>query len=114
MGFCSVPGCSNRSGRDSTSFHKFPLKNAKLLQQWIHNIKRKDFTPTKYSKVCGEHFTKECFVPDKSVFCPSLKPLPYKQLRSDAVPTVFGYKPAAAERAHTLERIRRQEVNTRA
>lgn len=37
---CVVPGCSNRSDREShLSIHCFPLK---LLEMWIHKVGRKN------------------------------------------------------------------------
>ena len=112
MGFCSVPGCSNRSDRDKTSFHKFPLKNPKLLSQWIHNIKRKYFTPNRHSRVCGVHFSDECFVRDKSFYCPELPAATHRQLKPDSVPTIFGHQPTSTERNHTVQRLQKREVCT--
>ena len=42
---CVVPGCSNRSDREThLSYHCLPLTNKKLLQVWVHNIGRKNLT----------------------------------------------------------------------
>ena len=58
--FCAVPGCSNRSDRDShLSFHRSPLQRKKLLKQWIHKIGRKNLPLTKWTRVCSEHFAKD-------------------------------------------------------
>ena len=55
--FCVVPGCSNKSDRDShLSFHRLPLKNKSLLKIWIHKIGRKNLPLNKNSCVCSEHF----------------------------------------------------------
>jgi len=31
-------------------FYRFPLGNPELLKQWLQAMKRKQFTPSKYSK----------------------------------------------------------------
>ena len=54
---CSVPGCSNRSDREShLSFFKLPLKNKALLKQWVHRIGRKNLPINPNTRVCSEHF----------------------------------------------------------
>ena len=55
--FCSVPGCSNHSDREtSRSYFRLPLKRKKLLKIWIHKIGRKNL-PINYStRVCSDHF----------------------------------------------------------
>ena len=41
--FCSVPGCSNRSDRETLrSYFCLPLRRKKLLNIWIHTIGRKN------------------------------------------------------------------------
>ena len=63
---CFVNGCSNRSDQGITSFHSFPTEitsrgevtkslSAKRRKKWIAAINRKD-VPSKYAKVCGQHF----------------------------------------------------------
>ena len=55
--FCVVPGCSNKSDRDThLSFHRLPLKNKSLLKIWIHKIGRKNLPLNDNSRVCSEHF----------------------------------------------------------
>jgi hypothetical protein len=61
MGFkCCVPSCTTGyatdDGQGKVSLHRFPLENVDLLHQWIQRIPRKDFTPTKHSRVCALHF----------------------------------------------------------
>ena len=38
------------------TFHSFPLKNKHLLQTWLKRLARKDYVPTKHSKLCSLHF----------------------------------------------------------
>ncbi|VDI44139.1 Hypothetical predicted protein [Mytilus galloprovincialis] len=54
--YCCVPGCSNRGG------HLFP-KDGELKKKWLNAIKRnsyeekhKEWTPSKSSVVCHDHF----------------------------------------------------------
>lgn len=41
--------------------YRFPLKNAERTQQWVNAVGRKGFIPTKYSKVCSDHFHQNDF-----------------------------------------------------
>ena len=70
---CVVPGCSNRSDRETElSYHRLPLKNKGLLKIWIHKIGRKNLPLNDNSRVCSAHF-------DNSAG---------RLLRSDAFPTI--------------------------
>ncbi len=54
---CVIPGCSNRSDRDTQlSYHCLPLRNKALLRVWIHKIDRKRLPVNRKSRVCSEHF----------------------------------------------------------
>ena len=54
---CVVPGCSNRSDREThLSYHCLPLKNRKLLKIWEHKIGRENLPKTVHSRVCSERF----------------------------------------------------------
>ena len=56
MTICAVFGCSANSQRDKgVPFYTFP-KEIKLKKLWIHATCRKEFSPNKYSKICGHHF----------------------------------------------------------
>ena len=55
--FCCVPGCSNRSSRESRlSFFGLPLKKKALLKKWIHCIGRKNLPVNSNTRVCSDHF----------------------------------------------------------
>ena len=57
MHFCCVPGCSNRSNREShLSFFRLPLKKKALLKKWIHCIGRKNLPVNSNTRVCSVHF----------------------------------------------------------
>ncbi|NXR33933.1 THAP4 protein, partial [Zosterops hypoxanthus] len=63
------------------SFFRFPLKDSKRLIQWLKAVQRDNWTPTKYSFLCSEHFTKDSFSKRLEDRHRSLKPT--------AVPTIF-------------------------
>ncbi|KAM9008431.1 peroxynitrite isomerase THAP4 isoform 2-T2 [Ara ararauna] len=59
----------------------FPLKDSKRLIQWLKAVQRDNWTPTKYSFLCSEHFTKDSFskrLEDQ-----------HRLLKPTAVPTIF-------------------------
>ncbi|XP_072440101.1 THAP domain-containing protein 1-like isoform X2 [Chiloscyllium punctatum] len=66
---CSAYGCKNR----------FPLKRPELCKKWLAAVRRRNFTPTKNSNLCSEHFTLDCF----------RKNCNNKILEENAVPSIF-------------------------
>ncbi|KYO35073.1 THAP domain-containing protein 1 [Alligator mississippiensis] len=79
---CSAYRCRNRYDKEKPiSFHKFPLTRPDLCKKWETAVKRKNFKPTKYSSICSEHFTPDCFKRE----CNN------KLLKENAVPTIFCY-----------------------
>ncbi|TNN01193.1 hypothetical protein fugu_010575 [Takifugu bimaculatus] len=78
---CSVPNCKNDSGPGTVrkSFYKFPLQDTDRLQQWLRNMGRENWTPSRYHYICHEHFAPECFKMRWGI----------RYLENDAVPTVF-------------------------
>ncbi|XP_076050441.1 uncharacterized protein LOC143031000 isoform X2 [Oratosquilla oratoria] len=57
----------------------FP-KDEVLRQAWLKAIQREDFVPTKYSRLCSDHFREESF--DRTS-------LHYVRLRDGAIPSIF-------------------------
>ena len=54
---CCVPGCSNRSDRETElSYFKLPLKRKAILKQWIHVIRRTNLPINGSTRVCSIHF----------------------------------------------------------
>ncbi|XP_044516772.1 THAP domain-containing protein 1 [Gracilinanus agilis] len=79
---CSAYGCRNRYDKDKpVSFHKFPLTRPDLCKKWEAAVRRKNFKPSKYSSICSEHFTPDCFKRE----CNN------KLLKENAVPTIFSF-----------------------
>lgn len=111
---CVAFGCQNATSgqkrKDGLSFHKFPLMRPHVLEQWLTNIKPEKFTPSKHSRLCSEHFTKDCF--EGAVYKMVMGEEKYTKIRlkDDAVPTIFSHKPPAMHsRPHTERRLQQKE-----
>ncbi|GBM84225.1 hypothetical protein AVEN_94425-1 [Araneus ventricosus] len=78
------------------SVFNFP-KDEEFRQRWISSIGRKDFQPSKNSKVCELHFVVEDFIKEAHGFDVKAgrvltAPLSIKKLKKDAFPSIFkGY-----------------------
>ncbi|XP_018351850.1 PREDICTED: THAP domain-containing protein 1-like isoform X3 [Trachymyrmex septentrionalis] len=77
--FCNII----RTHESRVTFHKFPLKDQRLLKQWINNFPTKNWTPTNSAILCSNHFTEDCF--ERSAFKVRLKP--------NSIPTRFDNPP---------------------
>ncbi|KAG1655031.1 DNA transposase THAP9 [Nymphon striatum] len=69
---------SERKQKFARTFHSFPL-DPERVQTWKKNIRRENWTPSKYSRICSDHFKEE--VIDRSTN--------NVKLTKDAVPTRF-------------------------
>ena len=55
--FCCIPCCSSNSIREThLSFYRLPLRNKRLLKQWIHCIGGKNLPINGNTHVCSRHF----------------------------------------------------------
>lgn len=70
--------CENSSESD-VKFFKFPLYNPRRLKKWLVNMKWKDWTPSRFSVLCSDHFEEQYI--DRTGKC--------VKLQEDAVPTIF-------------------------
>ncbi|XP_044037011.1 uncharacterized protein zgc:153292 isoform X2 [Siniperca chuatsi] len=70
--------CENSSDSD-VKFFKFPLYNPRKLKKWLINMKWKDWTPSRFSVLCINHFEEQYI--DRTGKCVKLK--------ENAVPTIF-------------------------
>lgn len=61
---------------------RFPLQDTDRLQQWLRNMGRENWTPSRYHYICHEHFAPECFKMRWGI----------RYLENNAVPTVFQKK----------------------
>lgn len=86
---CSSDSCFNGRGDDpSLSFHQFPLDDQLLLEKWLQNLDRTDFTPTRNHLLCSSHFTLDCFLFTSG----------RKRLKRSAIPTLFGHTVAKKQK----------------
>uniref|UniRef100_A0A1A8CDL3 THAP domain-containing protein 1 n=2 Tax=Nothobranchius kadleci TaxID=1051664 RepID=A0A1A8CDL3_NOTKA len=89
---CSAYGCKNRYHKDKdVSFHKFPLARPDVCGKWVAAMRRNNFKPTKYSNICSQHFTKDCFKRE----CNN------RVLKENAVPSLFTF--TLSMKAESLE-----------
>ncbi|XP_075528726.1 uncharacterized protein LOC142560471 isoform X2 [Dermacentor variabilis] len=94
---CCVPGCYYQ-GRKKVQVFSFP-KEENLRQKWISAISKKDFVPTKYTKVCADHFHSSCLertttYTDSRTGQVLEAALPVPRLRHGSVPTIFPLRPS--------------------
>lgn len=91
---CSVYGCSNRFSKEKKiQFFTFPFKNKDRLEAWITAVHRKDWKPSKASRICSAHFKPQDFL-----HRPGTALYPYiRRLKHDAIPSVFSNYPESLE-----------------
>uniref|UniRef100_A0A1A7Z235 THAP domain-containing protein 5 n=1 Tax=Iconisemion striatum TaxID=60296 RepID=A0A1A7Z235_9TELE len=88
--YCSVKICRNRGGaawktinnmqeNKRISFYPFPLQDKPRLQQWMDNMRREEWTPSRHQYLCSEHFTEDCFDIRWGI----------RYLKNTAIPTIF-------------------------
>ena len=53
---CLMLGCTSSTSTKGLSFHRFP-KDPKLKSLWVAATRRHKWEPTKWSRICGAHFS---------------------------------------------------------
>ncbi|CAG9813010.1 unnamed protein product [Phaedon cochleariae] len=81
--YCVAFGCKNEQDIRKLSFHGFPFKRPGILELWIEAVHRENWTPSKTSKLCGEHFLPTDYIDKPGRTARLLKP--------DAVPSIFAF-----------------------
>lgn len=103
MGYkCTAFGCKSgyrsqksRQLGEKVTFHSYPLRDPILCAKWIHANPRKDFMPSKHSRLCSLHFTSSDFIEmhnDSNAqrrLKYSTEVLRKRYLKKDAVPSIF-------------------------
>lgn len=116
MPYCVAYKCNNTSvNAPGLSFHKFPAISDRpdIRRQWIHNVSRDKWTPSKYSKLCSEHFTPGCFEEDKyQKYLGDTWGKSARKLKKDAVPTIFPQRERKQGQGRPLT-LRRQMLRER-
>ncbi|KFM76107.1 Chromobox protein-like protein, partial [Stegodyphus mimosarum] len=102
---CSAYGCTNRRIHGTKlTFHRIP-KDPILKASWIRAIRRKNWSPTKNSYLCSEHFKENDF--NRTYACKRAL------LREDAVPSIFkGFHsyPSEAKKVHASKQGKKFKV----
>ena len=89
--------------------HKFPC-DPSLRAEWIRLIARKDFVPTKNTRVCSDHFESSSFFEESQDLKSSRKgkresnKLRRRVLKPTAVPTIFPGQPSYRTKHQNAER----------
>ncbi|KAG7453457.1 DNA transposase THAP9 [Solea senegalensis] len=102
MPSCAALNCTSRSDSQRPLFC-FPLSDRKRLRQWVGNLRRRNWTPNKNSRLCALHFEEGCFTVNYG----------RKRLTSTAVPTIFNLSMLYKSRS-TQEKSRNAQVSFRA
>lgn len=112
MVYCTAYNCNNDGKKmKSLSFFQFP-SDEKYRQIWIEKVRRVNWEPNKYSRLCSAHFEPHCFVHNFKLFESLGLPKPKKAtLKHDAIPTIFDYEERTTKPSNelTLSRKRKHE-----
>ncbi|KAG8001816.1 THAP domain-containing protein 5 [Nibea albiflora] len=81
---------------------EFPLQDAARLQQWLRNMGRENWTPSRHQYICHEHFAPSCFKVRWGI----------RYLESDAVPTVFQEAEKRKAADHTEKKPKRLRASS--
>ncbi|XP_055928658.1 uncharacterized protein LOC129959790 [Argiope bruennichi] len=119
---CCVPNCKSNYTKNSPNISVFSFpKDENTRRAWISAIKRDNFVPTKYSKVCAKHFPENQFLTVREAFNTSTGeliqvPMEYKRLVPGAVPSIFPNLPSyfssesKARRETPMDRATRKDM----
>lgn len=91
MKYCCAYGCSNGGATPGKSFFLFPM-DCKLKKEWIQQVSRKNFEPSRTTVLCSDHFTPGSFTYDQALLGRLDLSFSRRRLKPDAVPTIFPHK----------------------
>ena len=115
MVYCTAFNCNNDGKKmKSLSFFQFPT-NEKYRQIWKEKVRRLNWEPNKYSRLCSAHFEPHCFLHNYKLFDSLGLPRPKKAtLKHDAIPTIFDYEDRTSKPASDkiLSRKRKHEESS--
>ena len=102
MPSCSVVTCKSgyhaKSASKYVQWFLFPLENSRnnskvLLEKWKSRLNRKDFIPTKHSRICSLHFKNEDYIPESENKDRFGRKLKKRRLKPNAAPSLLmGYE----------------------
>ena len=98
MVYCSAFNCNNDGKKvKKVSFFQFPT-DEKYRQIWSEKVRRLNWEPNKFSRLCSAHFEPHCSLHDPKLFESLGLPKPRKVvLKHDAIPTIFNYEDRTAK-----------------
>ncbi|XP_023237124.1 THAP domain-containing protein 5-like [Centruroides sculpturatus] len=97
---CSAYNCTNRSNQTTNiSYFKFPLRDKELTKQWVSNMRRYKWYPTKASYLCSAHFEVKYLYDSNG----------RKRRLAKAVPTLFSFSKRLKIK-HTLRSLSRKRA----
>lgn len=112
MVYCSAFNCNNDGKKNKAlSFFQFPT-NEKYRQIWKEKVRRLNWEPNKFSRLCSAHFEPHCFLHNYKLLDSLGLPRPKKAtLKHDAIPTIFDYEDRTTKPASEkiLSRKRKHE-----
>ena len=103
----TVDSSSKREENKSVSVHKFP-EDSELFRKWIKAIPRRNWSPTKYTRICSHHLSDRNFVNEyidsNKSRRKNKKSSPTKRtLKKDAEPTLFSNLPSYLSKTESSE-----------
>lgn len=111
MPHCMAPNCTNgwrKTKGTNVTYHRLPTDHMRSV--WLQKIRRENPRDAKYSFVCSDHFTTDCFVVTLAQrLCGHTGK---KVLKPDAVPTIFKHNEHVPKKARTTS-DRRQRTRER-
>lgn len=110
MVYCSAFNCNNDGKKiKSLSFFQFPT-NEKYRQIWKEKVRRLNWEPNKFSRLCSAHFEPHCFLHNYKLLDSLGLPRPKKAtLKHDAVPTIFDYEDRTTKPASEKVLLRKRK-----
>lgn len=95
---CAAFNCTNRysSKNKELTFHRFPFSKPDLLVEWMNNVGRAEFKPNQHTVICSDHFKPDCFNTWGN----------RKNLKHNAVPTVFHYPDNVKQRHRARKKLK--------
>ncbi|XP_067655067.1 uncharacterized protein [Haliotis asinina] len=107
MVFCMAFGCSNKNDayERGVSFHRLPLNQKALLEQWLLSMRLENPHVTQHARVCSDHFSPDCYLPDRKLDL-GMGGKRKRMLKPNAVPTLFDFHKVSKINSRSTKRIR--------
>ncbi|XP_077490705.1 uncharacterized protein LOC144101419 isoform X2 [Amblyomma americanum] len=88
---CDVKFCRSKSKHDATKFHYFPCDGTqrKAWIEFVRATRHSEWMPTKQSRICSRHFTRDCYVQSPALMAAFGLSTKCLRLVRGAVPTIY-------------------------